>query len=201
MYFKENLRLLRKKNSISQNEIANALGYKSFTTVQKWEDGTSMPSMGRLQKLAGILGVALDDLINKNLSIINYVPIPVVGTIRTGPAIFAQQNISEYEYVNIEEAKDGEYFYLDVVGDSMKDIRILEGDRVYIKKQSTLENGEVGVVLIEDEATLKRVFYDKDKLVLKSENEAYEPMVFTRKDIDEKNIKVLGKLIHNKIKY
>lgn len=201
MYFKENLRLLRKKNSISQNEIANALGYKSFTTVQKWEDGTSMPSMGKLQKLAGILGVALDDLINKNLSIINYVPIPVVGTIRTGPAIFAQQNISEYEYVNIEEAKDGEYFYLDVVGDSMKDIRILEGDRVYIKKQSTLENGEVGVVLIEDEATLKRVFYDKDKLVLKSENEAYEPMVFTRKDIDEKNIKVLGKLIHNKIKY
>ncbi len=201
MYFKENLRLLRKHNSVSQNEIADVLGYKSFTTVQKWEDGTSMPKADNIQKIANFFNVTINDLLNIDMSKMGTNVIPVIGMVRGGPAIFADQNIIDYEYVEYDESSNGEYFYLDVIGDSMKNIRILEGDRVYIRRQSTLSNGEVGVVLIDDEATLKRVFYEDDKLILKSENELYKPMVFTMKDVSDKNIKILGKLIHNKIKY
>ncbi|NLC96079.1 MAG: helix-turn-helix domain-containing protein [Erysipelotrichaceae bacterium] len=200
MYFKENLRFLRKRKLISQNELADFLGYKSFTTIQKWEDGTSTPNMSMLTKISKYFNVDLNDLINIDISKLNK-KIPVIGIIRGGPAIFADQNISDYEYVSYEESNDGEYFYLDIVGDSMKNIRILEGDRVYIRKQSTLENGEVGVVLIGEEATLKRVYYEDDKLILKSENELYSPMIFTKKDVMDKEIKILGKLIHNKIRY
>ena len=155
MFFKENLRLLRKQNSVSQNEIADFLGYKSFTTVQKWEDGTSMPNASTISKIADFFDITINDLLNVDLRKINSNLIPVIGTIRGGTPLFADQNIIDYERVEYEESNDGEYFYLDVVGDSMKNIRILDGDRVYIRKQSTLNNGEVGVILIDDEATLK----------------------------------------------
>ncbi|MDI9518904.1 MAG: S24 family peptidase, partial [Bacillota bacterium] len=199
--FKENLRLLRKQNSVSQNEIADFLGYKSFTTVQKWEDGTSMPNASTISKIADFFDITINDLLNVDLRKINSNLIPVIGTIRGGTPLFADQNIVDYERVEYEESNDGEYFYLDVVGDSMKNIRILDGDRVYIRKQSTLNNGEVGVILIDDEATLKRVFFEEDKLILKSENELYEPMIYNVKDVSDKNIKIIGKLIHNKIRY
>lgn len=201
MFFKENLRLLRKQNSVSQNEIADFLGYKSFTTVQKWEDGTSMPNASTISKIADFFDITINDLLNVNLRKINSNLIPVIGIIRGGSPLFADQNIIDYERVEYEESNDGEYFYLDVVGDSMKNIRILDGDRVYIRKQSTLNNGEVGVILIDDEATLKRVFFEEDKLILKSENELYEPMIYNVKDVSDKNIKIIGKLIHNKIRY
>lgn len=201
MFFKENLRLLRKQNSVSQNELADFLGYKSFTTVQKWEDGTSMPNASTISKIADFFDITINDLLNVDLRKINSNLIPVIGTIRGGTPLFADQNIVDYERVEYEESNDGEYFYLDVVGDSMKNIRILDGDRVYIRKQSTLNNGEVGVILIDDEATLKRVFFEEDKLILKSENELYEPMIYNVKDVSDKNIKIIGKLIHNKIRY
>ncbi|HCY05979.1 MAG: S24 family peptidase [Erysipelotrichaceae bacterium] len=201
MFFKENLRLLRKQNSVSQNELADFLGYKSFTTVQKWEDGTSMPNASTISKIADFFDITINDLLNVNLRKINSNLIPVIGIIRGGSPLFADQNIIDYERVEYEESNDGEYFYLDVVGDSMKNIRILDGDRVYIRKQSTLNNGEVGVILIDDEATLKRVFFEEDKLILKSENELYEPMIYNVKDVSDKNIKIIGKLIHNKIRY
>lgn len=201
MFFKENLRLLRKQNSVSQNEIADFLGYKSFTTVQKWEDGTSMPNASTISKIADFFDITINDLLNVNLRKINSNLIPVIGIIRGGSPLFADQNIIDYERVEYEESNDGEYFYLDVIGDSMKNIRILDGDRVYIRKQSTLNNGEVGVILIDDEATLKRVFFEEDKLILKSENELYEPMIYNVKDVSDKNIKIIGKLIHNKIRY
>lgn len=201
MFFKENLRLLRKQNSVSQNEIADFLGYKSFTTVQKWEDGTSMPNASTISKIADFFDITINDLLNVDLRKINSNLIPVIGTIRGGTPLFADQNIVDYERVEYEESNDGEYFYLDVIGDSMKNIRILDGDRVYIRKQSTLNNGEVGVILIDDEATLKRVFFEEDKLILKSENELYEPMIYNVKDVSDKNIKIIGKLIHNKIRY
>jgi len=201
MFFKENLRLLRKQNSVSQNELADFLGYKSFTTVQKWEDGTSMPNASTISKIADFFDITINDLLNVNLRKINSNLIPVIGIIRGGSPLFADQNIIDYERVEYEESNDGEYFYLDVIGDSMKNIRILDGDRVYIRKQSTLNNGEVGVILIDDEATLKRVFFEEDKLILKSENELYEPMIYNVKDVSDKNIKIIGKLIHNKIRY
>lgn len=68
MYFKENLRYLRKKYHITQNDLAEKFGYKSFTTIQKWEDGTSMPKMSILQQLADFFNLTIERLINQDLT-------------------------------------------------------------------------------------------------------------------------------------
>lgn len=204
MYFKQNLRNLRRMRHISQNELAENLGYKSFTTVQKWEDGTSMPKMSILQKLADYFHVTMEHLINVDImkEKVELSSVPVVGTVRTGFGLYAQEDIRDYEYVNSTEVRGGEYFYLDIVGDSMKNVRIMEGDRVYIRRQNTIENGQIAVVLLDNnEVTLKRVFFKEKKMILMPENDAYQPMEIPLNELEEKRVQILGKLIHNKISF
>ena len=157
MYFKENLRYLRKKYHITQNDLAEKFGYKSFTTIQKWEDGTSMPKMSILQQLADFFNLTIERLINQDLTRdeMSGVRVPVLGSVKAGYDHLAEQIVEDYEWVSPDEARGGEYFYLDVVGDSMKNARIEEGDRVYIHRQNSVDNGQIAVVLLEnDEVTL-----------------------------------------------
>lgn len=169
MYFKENLRYLRKKYHITQNDLAEKFGYKSFTTIQKWEDGTSMPKMSILQQLADFFNLTIERLINQDLTRdeMSGVRVPVLGSVKAGYDHLAEQIVEDYEWVSPDEARGGEYFYLDVVGDSMKNARIEEGDRVYIHRQNSVDNGQIAVVLLEnDEVTLKRVFYKDGDMIL-----------------------------------
>ncbi len=202
--FKENLRYLRHLNHESQHSLAEMLGYKSFTTIQKWEDGTSLPSLAKIKIIAEHYNVPFEMMCNDKIEelVVNKTKVPVVGSVKAGYGLLADENISAYELVYNSEAENGTYFYLDVVGDSMKNIRICEGDRVYCKKQNTVENGEIAVVLLDDgEATLKRVLFKDKKMILKPENDAMQCKEYTDEEISEKGILILGKLIHNKILY
>ena len=204
MFFKENVRFLRKLKGVSQNEFADELGYKSFTTVQKWEDGTSYPSLPVVSQIAEYFQVSLEMLVYSDLSSIlsHYRQVPVVGTVRTGPGILAAENIEGWEYVPDYESGHGEYFYLNVVGDSMVNARIMEGDILYCRKQSTIEHNEIAVVLINDEeATCKRVLFKEDKLILQPENPDYEPMVYSVDEVNAGHVKIIGKVLHNKIRF
>lgn len=116
--------------------------------------------------------------------------IPVLGTIAAGIPIVAQEDIISLECVPKNEGID---FALKVKGDSMINARIFDGDIVFVKQQSTVENGEIAVVLVEDEATLKRFYKLNGNVILKAENPTYKDMVFSAKD--GKNIKVLGKAV------
>lgn len=73
MNFSSNLRYLRKQKGMSQEDLANKLGYKSFTTIQKWESGVSEPSVSTVKKIAGIFGVTMDQMINEDSS--GFVPL------------------------------------------------------------------------------------------------------------------------------
>lgn len=202
MYFKENVRFLRKLKGISQNEFADLLGYKSFTTVQKWEDGTSYPSLPVVSQIADFFSVSLEMLVYSNLSDLrsSYKAVPILGTVRTGPGILAVENIQGWEYVPESESGHGEYFYLSVVGDSMINARISEGDILYCRKQSTIEHNEIAVVLINDEeATCKRVLFKGDSMILQPENPKYEPMVFSSEEVNAGQVRIIGKVLHNKI--
>ncbi len=194
MSFAKNLRELRKSNKHSQQYLSELLGYRSFTTIQKWEDGSSMPSFKVLLQIADIYSVDVESLVENKIV---KQAIPVLGYVQAGVPITAVENIIDYEYLDLDGINQ-EYFYLEVKGDSMKDLRILPGDRVCIRKQNYLNNNEVGVVLINDEATLKRIKYIEDKIILVSENEEYANMEYNYQDND---IIILGKLIHNKIRY
>lgn len=194
MKFKENLRFLRRSNKMSQDELAAKFGYKSFTTVQKWEDGTSFPVVSNLNKLAEIFNVELDDLLNVDLTC-SKTPVPIIGEVKAGYDMYADQNILGYEYLNNSEYKQGEYFYLKVKGDSMKDDRICNGDMVYVKKQDYLNKNEIGVFLVKDnEVTIKRYDPHKDSITLKAANPKYANKSFK---LDE--IKILGKVLHLRV--
>lgn len=194
MKFKENLRFLRRTNNISQDELAEKLGYKSFTTVQKWEDGTSFPKVSNLNKIASMFNVELDDLLNVDLTC-EKVAVPIVGEVKAGYDMYADQNIIGYEYLNNSEYKAGEYFYLKVKGDSMINDRICNGDMVYVKKQDYLNKNDIGVFLIDDnEVTVKRYDPHKDSITLKGANPKYKNRTF---DLDK--VKILGKVLHLKV--
>lgn len=120
------------------------------------------------------------------------ISIPLVGRVTAGIPIFAEENIEETysfptSFLGIRDTQ--ELFMLNVVGDSMKNAGIFDGDFIVVKKQSQARNGDIVVALIdEEEATVKRFFKGAKKIVLMPENEAYEP-------IESSSVSVLGKVI------
>ena len=127
----------------------------------------------------------------------NIIPIstkrlPILGDIACGKPIYAEE---EHEsFATIDNGLDAD-FCLRAHGDSMTGARIYDGDIVFIRSQSTVDNGEIAAVVIDDEATLKRVYFypDKAKLVLTPENPKYEPLVYTNEELN--SIKILGKAV------
>ena len=194
MRFKENLRYLRRSNNMSQNDLAKLFGYKSFTTVQKWEDGTAFPKVENLNRLAQIFNVELDHLLNVDLTAAK-VAVPVLGEVKAGYDMYANEEILGYEYLNNSEYRPGEYFYLKVKGDSMIEDRIGDGDIVYVRKQDYLDNNDVGVFLLNgNEVTIKRYNINDNGITLHAANKNY-----TDRNFKEDELRILGKVLHSKV--
>ena len=163
-----------------------------------------MPKMSILQQLADFFNLTIERLINQDLTRdeVSGVRVPVLGAALRRAMIIWQNRLWKIMNGSVRMKPGGEYFYLDVVGDSMKNARIEEGDRVYIHRQNSVDNGQIAVVLLEnDEVTLKRVFYKDGNMILQPENDAYEPIVVPLKDVMDRRVQILGRLVHNKIRY
>lgn len=117
----------------------------------------------------------------------------MLGEIACGEPIWAEEDKESYVMADCNIKAD---FCLKAKGDSMINARINHGDVVFIRQQSIVDNGEIAVVIIDNEATLKRVYFDRanGKLVLSAENPAYPPMVYTGEELNE--IRILGKAIY-----
>lgn len=127
-----------------------------------------------------------DDIIKKEVE-----SIPVIGTISAGQPVLAEQNILFYKKVPADRVSNGQYFFLKVKGDSMINAGINEGDLVLIRRQSTVENNEIAVVMVNsDEATLKRVIKTNGSWVLQPENPNYENII-----IKNDQARIIGKAI------
>lgn len=113
--------------------------------------------------------------------------IPLIGIIAAGTPILAEQNIEDYFNLDSRIKAD---FALKIKGDSMIDAGIYQDDIVFIRQQNNLENGKIGAILLEDEATLKKFYKEGNTIILQAENDNYEPRIIT-----EGNIKILGKLV------
>ncbi|RJQ20272.1 MAG: repressor LexA [Nitrospiraceae bacterium] len=116
--------------------------------------------------------------------------VPVAGKIRAGKPVLAVEEIGQHIFIDKTLFPAEDVFSLKVTGDSMIDAGILDGDFVIVRPQSTIGNGEIGVVLMEDEATVKKVFREKGKIVLKPENKTMKPVSY---NADE--VRVQGKVI------
>lgn len=116
---------------------------------------------------------------------------PIVGRIRAGAPVLAVENLEGEIAVDPSLTKGKEAFFLRVEGESMIDAHIQDGDYALIRPQPTAENGEIVAVLIDEEATLKRFYREKDRIRLEPANPAMRPIIVTK----EKGAVVLGKVI------
>ena len=190
----------REELGMTQEELATILGYKSRSTINKIESGINDVSNSKIESFAKALNTTSAFLLDIRANIFDIdnimeIPesdvIPLLGVIACGAPILAEENISENipspSFVKAD-------FALKCKGDSMINARIYDGDIVYIKQQPTVENGQIAAVLIDDEATLKRVYLYPNKIVLNPENPLYEPLVYTNEEL--KQIKILGKAVY-----
>lgn len=180
---------------LTQQEVADYVKV-SKSAVSRWESG-DIGSMGidKLPRLSEILEISPLELVNLDKKFSkerkpnnsNTKSMPLLGTIAAGLPILAEQNIEDYFNIDNKIKAD---FALKVRGDSMLGAGIFPDDIVFIRKQENLENGEIGAILIENEATLKKFYKDNGTVILQAENDNYKPMIFTNG-----NISILGKLV------
>ena len=190
----EKIRELRKKRGLTMRQAADALAIP-YTTYVNYEKGLREPNSEKLLLLSEFFGVSVDELLGKDVPE-GFLPlprtrkIPLLGTIACGEPILAQQNIEEMidqpQFVRAD-------FALKCKGDSMINARIFDGDIVYIHQQPTVENGEIAAVIIDGEATLKRLYQYPNRLELRPENPLFPVLNF--EGVEMNRVRVIGKAV------
>ncbi len=105
------------------------------------------------------------------------VSLPIIGNVAAGQPIFAEENIQDYFPVPAEVVPKGECFILNVRGESMVNVGIFDGDRVFVNVKNTANNGDIVVALIEDSATVKTFYKEDGHIRLQPENDSMEPII------------------------
>ena len=161
-------------------EICAATGLRSTSTVHAHL--RALENAGYISRGAGL---------NRSIRIEGQeqtTQVPIVGRVTAGVPILAVEEITGYIPFTAEHYKNKELFALEVRGESMKNAGILDGDYVISEKTSTADDGEIVVALLEDEATVKRLYREADCIRLQPENPAFDP-------IYSKDVIVLGKVV------
>lgn len=157
---------------------------KALNVSEAWLMGFDDVSMERESEQANLSNI-------KNIEPIpTMVKVPLLGTIACGEPILAEENIEDY--INMPEKTKGT-FALRCKGDSMINARIFDGDIVFIREQPEVENGEIAAVLIEDEATLKRVYKTENSIELRPENPTFKPLYYQKEEMNK--VRILGKAV------
>lgn len=198
----ERLKELRKSEGISQGRLAEQLGL-SQQAVGKWETGRSAPDSQTLAALAAYFHVSVDYLLGCDTQpTAEYhgpqeYPVPILGTVRAGFGALAYEEDCGTEYACVKDPEN--YFYLIVRGDSMEP-RISEGDLALVRRQPTLESGELGVVVYgEGEGTLKKFVRRGNAVILQPFNPEYKAQIISGCDLDD--LYIIGKVVETKAKW
>lgn len=191
--------------NLSVDELAEKLG-KNRATVYRYENGdienlpTSIlePIAKALQTTPAHL-MGWDELPPGAIPVPKMRKIPILGSIRAGMPIFAEENIEGYEHADVPEGQEA--YFLRVNGDSMIGAHILDGSLALVKPQSCAEDGQIVACLVNgEEATLKRFYRQKDMVILKPENPAYTPIIVPCSDFESGYARILGIVTEVKLK-
>lgn len=202
----ELLKSKRKELKLTMKQVADFVGV-SEATVSRWESG-NIANMGRdkIALLSQILkitpgAIAGYDLYQKEFNKKTGVKIPVLGLVRAGIPMDAVEYIIDYEEIGEDMARQGEFFGLQIKGDSMEP-KISEGDVVIVRKQPDVESGEIAIVLVNgDEATIKKVQKFNGGINLIPSNPAYDVITYTNEQIEKLPVRVLGKVVELRAKF
>lgn len=196
-HFSERLKSLRQQSSITQAKLADDLNVTK-SLISMYESGQRLPSFEMLEAIADYFNVPLSSLVDNASSIFpDMLPVtirrvPVLGGAACGEPIYAPGDDTEFLSVDASVSCD---FALIAHGDSMIGDRIHDGDIVFIKKQDFVDDGTIAAVLIDDDATLKRVYKLSDgRIELRAANERYRP-IFVGGPDDTRTFRVLGKAV------
>ena len=166
----------------SVREICAAVGLKSTSTVHAHLNNLEKRGLIRRDSTKPRALEVLDNSVSRGRSI------PLVGKVTAGLPILATQNIEDYLTLPQSMLGHDELFCLRVQGESMIEMGILDGDIIVVRQQSDAENGEVVVAMIDDEATVKRIYFEPDRIRLQPENSSMDP-IYTD------HVQVLGKVV------
>ena len=192
-----NLNRLMEHHDVTQLELAEYMNV-SQATISNWCKGSKMPRMDKIDKLCKFFNVSRTELMDShstdlsnisNLSFPAALPVPILGDICAGNGIFCEENFEGYFFVDQSIKAD---FCVRVRGDSMIDACISDNDIAFIKKTYDYKNNSVYAVLLnsECEATLKKVFWQGDTILLSPCNSEFEPMI-----VDASEVTILGECI------
>ena len=199
----DRIKARRQELGLTVEELANRMGYKDKSSISKIENGKTDIPQSKVKAFARALDTTTAYLIGideeKEVStpvppgfqpLPHMVQKPLVGRIACGEPITAEQNIEGY--VDVPEGVSCD-FCLECEGDSMIDAGIHSGDLVYIRIQPEVENGQIAAVRIGEEATLKKVYYDGESLILMPCNNSMLPRTYSGPALE--NIKIEGRAV------
>ena len=209
MNFKTRLKQLRNERGISQRQLAEFLKVAP-STISMYENGQREPNFEVLESLADFFNVDLNYLLgktNKTTKIIldsessKGIKIPDLGTVPAGIPITAVEDILDYEEIPKSWENQGEFFGLKIKGDSMYPT-LENGDVVIVRKQSTADNGDTVVVMVNgDDATCKRYERSDTGIMLIPNNNVYAPAFYTNEEIETLPLTIIGKVVELRRKF
>ena len=200
--FSRNLKRIMKAKKKTAPMLALYIGV-SDQAVYSWYSGRTYPESDNLTKISEYLNCSISDLTGdpdaENSS--KSIRIPVLGSVRAGIPLDAIEDVIDWEEIPAEMARTGEYFALQIKGDSMEP-RMYDGDIVIVKKQSSIETGQIGIVLVNgDEATCKKIKFSNDGITLIGFNSSFKPMTYSAMEIMSLPVQIIGRVVECRQKY
>jgi repressor LexA len=187
-------RLIEKDKT--QQDMCNDLGWKKGT-VSAWVNGTRMPKMDKIDIMCKYFGCERDDLLfdAREMKMMRSVSIPVYARVAAGIPLEASEEIVDREEIPKKWTEFGDYYGLRIRGDSMQP-RIEEGDVVIVRKQSTADDGQTVIALVNgNDAVCKKLKVYKDGIALVSNNPMYPPMYFSASDTQDIPVRIIGRVV------
>ena len=188
---------------MTQTDLALKMGYADKSMIAKIEKGNVDLPQSKILAFANVLETTPGELMGwdyeaeptetvDNIYRLDKIKLPMLGKVACGEPIFADEDRESYIMVGTDIGAD---FCLQCQGDSMINARIHDGDIVFVKKTDIVENGEIAVVIIDDEATLKRFFYYREQnlVILKPENPKYQDIILTGEQLNQ--VRVIGRAV------
>lgn len=201
----ENIKRRRQELNMTQTELAELTGYSDKSAIAHIEKGKVDIPVSKINEFAKALKIPAGDLMgNPNDSPVvlietntmtSSIKIPVLGDVAAGIPLNAIENIIDYEEIPEELASQGEFFGLRIKGDSMEP-RICDGDVVIVRKQEDADSGDTIIACVNgDYATCKRLVKQSDCIMLVSLNSKYAPMIYTKDDVINMPVTIIGKVV------
>lgn len=185
-----------RKAGENQVQLAKVLNVTK-QAVSSWITADRMPRFEYINAMADHFGVSPEEILGLKQS----VQIPVLGRVHAGQTTYANEEILDYVDVNPLKLTEEEHFGLYVQGDSMMP-ELHNGDLVIVRRQPSLENGDLGVFSIGDsETTIKQYQKLKRHIVLQALNESYESWMYSFQEFDELPVLILGKVVEVRRSY